>query len=193
MALLIIVGRWHCEVKSEEFMWLARQIIVGRWPPCPVLQQSKWVISGRMGHGGHHPTLICIPNNEANHSRTGSPCPVLQQEARVFTPLSYGEGLGVGLLYIYAILRAFSETHQITVWKHGFQVVKTRVSGRETKGFRVWNQGFCKWGVSLLKSVRKRNVIGSDCYIINKYFVKRCKIPFLHIYTAFAYLCSLKV
>ena len=26
-----------------------------------------------MGHGGHHPTLICIPNNEANHSRTGSP------------------------------------------------------------------------------------------------------------------------
>ena len=69
----------------------------------------------RMGHGGHHPTLICIPNNEANHSRTGSPCPVLQQEARVFTPLSNGEGLGVGLLYIYAILRAFSETHQITV------------------------------------------------------------------------------
>ena len=26
-----------------------------------------------------------------------SPCPVLQQEARVFTPLSNGEGLGVGL------------------------------------------------------------------------------------------------
>ena len=56
-----------------------------------------------------------------------SPCHVLQQEAKVFTPLSYGEGmgvgllvsdgegLGVGLLYIYAILRAFSETHQITV------------------------------------------------------------------------------
>ena len=91
------------------------QTIVGRWPPCHVLQQSKWVISGRMGHGDHHPTLICIPNNEANHSRTGSPCPVLQQEARVFTPLSNGEGMGVGLLYIYAILRAFSETHQITV------------------------------------------------------------------------------
>ena len=54
-------------------------------------------------------------NGIANHSRTGSPCPVLQQEARVFTPLSNGEGLGVGLLYIYAILRAFSETHQITV------------------------------------------------------------------------------
>ena len=91
-------------------------------------------------------------NGIANHSRTGSPCPVLQQEARVFTPLSDGEGLGVGLLvsvpcsptrsegihsplqrggvgggalsptgtgvgllYIYAILRAFSETHQITV------------------------------------------------------------------------------
>ncbi len=26
-----------------------------------------------------------------------SPCPVLQQEARVFTPLSNGEGMGVGL------------------------------------------------------------------------------------------------
>ena len=51
----------------------------------------------RTGHGGHHPTLICIPNNESNHSRTGSPCPVLQQEARVFTPLSNEEGLGVGL------------------------------------------------------------------------------------------------
>ena len=103
-------------------------------------------------------------------------------------PSPTGRGWGVGLLYIYAILRAFSETHQITVWKHGFQVVKPRVSGRETKGFRVWNQGFCKWGVSLLKSVRKRNDIGSDCYNINKYFVKRCKIPFLHIYTAFVYL-----
>ena len=99
----------------------------------------------RMGHGGHHPTLICIPNNEAKHSRTGSPCPVLQQEARVFTPLSYGEGLGVGLLYIYAILRAFSETHQITVWKHGFQVVKPRVSGRENKGFA--NEGYHFWKV----------------------------------------------
>ena len=27
----------------------------------------------------------------------GSPRPVLQQEARVITPLSYGEGMGVGL------------------------------------------------------------------------------------------------
>ena len=36
-------------------------------------------------------------NGIANHSRTGSPCPVLQQEARVFTPLSNGEGMGVGL------------------------------------------------------------------------------------------------
>ena len=26
-----------------------------------------------------------------------SPCPVLQQQARVFTPLSNGEGMGVGL------------------------------------------------------------------------------------------------
>ena len=42
-------------------------------------------------------------NGIANHSRTGSPCPVLQQEARVFTPLSDGEGTGVGLLYIYAV------------------------------------------------------------------------------------------
>ena len=55
-----------------------------------------------------------------------SPCHVLQQEAKVFTPLSYGEGLGVGLfstrvgggasvLYIYAISEAVSETHQITL------------------------------------------------------------------------------
>ena len=36
-----------------------------------------------------------------------SPCPVLQQEARVFTPLSYGEGMGVGLyaLFILLVLR----------------------------------------------------------------------------------------
>ena len=33
--------------------------------------------------------------SEANHSRTGSPCPVLQQEAGVFTPLSSGEGMGL--------------------------------------------------------------------------------------------------
>ncbi len=32
------------------------------------------------------------------NSSTGSPCPVLQQEARVITPLSSGEGLGVGLI-----------------------------------------------------------------------------------------------
>ena len=51
----------------------------------------------RTGHGDHRPTLICIPNNVSNHSRTGSPCPVLQQEARVFTPFSSGEGIGVGL------------------------------------------------------------------------------------------------
>ena len=56
----------------------------------------------RMGHGGHHPTLICIPNNESNHCRTGSPCPVLQQEARVFTPLSIGEGIGGGAVCLGA-------------------------------------------------------------------------------------------
>ena len=81
------------------------QTIVGRWPPCHVLQQSKWVISGRMGHGGHPPTLICIPNNEANHSRTGSPCPVLQQEARVFTPLHKGRGRGWGCWSLCPVLR----------------------------------------------------------------------------------------
>ena len=43
----------------------------------------------------------------SNDSRTGSPCPVLQypisvlqQEVRVFTPLSSGEGLGVGLFIL---------------------------------------------------------------------------------------------
>ena len=49
----------------------------------------------RTGHGGHRPTVIC----HANHSRTGSPCPVLQQEVKVFIPLSSGEGLGVGCLF----------------------------------------------------------------------------------------------
>ena len=32
------------------------------------------------------------------------PCPVLQQEARVFTPLSNGEGLGVGLYALFILL-----------------------------------------------------------------------------------------
>ena len=43
----------------------------------------------------------------SNDSRTGSPCPVLQypisvlqQEVRVFTPLSSGEGLEVGLFIL---------------------------------------------------------------------------------------------
>ena len=52
----------------------------------------------RTGHGGHRPTEIC----KANYSRTGSPCPVLQQEVKIFTPLSSGEGLGVGL-YIWVL------------------------------------------------------------------------------------------
>ncbi len=104
MALLTIVGRWHCEVKSEEFMWLARQIIVGRWPPCPVLQQ----------------------------------------EARVFTPLSDGEGLGVGLslrrvgggasVYLCNIASVF--------WNPSNYSLKAWVSDCETKGFRTWKHGF---------------------------------------------------
>ncbi len=81
-----LFGCWRPGHGDPGLLWLAWQITVGRWPPCPVLQQ----------------------------------------EARVFTPLSYGEGLGVGLfsarrgggasvLYIYAISEAFSKTHQITV------------------------------------------------------------------------------
>ena len=81
-----LFGCWRTEHGDPVLLWLAWQITVGRWPPCPVLQQ----------------------------------------EARVFTPLSYGEGLGVGLfsarcgggasvLYFYAISEAFSEAHQITL------------------------------------------------------------------------------
>ena len=40
------------------------------------------------------------------NSSTGSPCPVLQQEVRVFTPLSSGEGLGVGL-FIFIVTPPF--------------------------------------------------------------------------------------
>ena len=81
-----LFGYWRPGHGDPGLLWLAWQITVGRWPPCPVLQQ----------------------------------------EARVFTPLSSGEGLGVGLfsarcgggasvLYIYAISEAFSKTHQITL------------------------------------------------------------------------------
>lgn len=52
-----LFGCWRTGHGDPVLLWLAWQITVGRWPPCPVLQQ----------------------------------------EARVFTPLSYGEGLGVGL------------------------------------------------------------------------------------------------
>ena len=43
--------------------------------------------------------LVCGEAIQARHIIVGrwSPRPVLQQEARVITPLSYGEGMGVGL------------------------------------------------------------------------------------------------
>ena len=47
------------------------------------------------------PTLFDLPKSYVTlHIIVGRwpPCPVLQQEARVFTPLSNGEGMGVGLL-----------------------------------------------------------------------------------------------
>ena len=53
--------------------------------PCSTLIGKGW----RTGRGDHRPTKICL----ANHSRTGSPCPVLQQEVRVFySPLQRGGG-----------------------------------------------------------------------------------------------------
>ena len=89
----------------------------------------------RTGHGGHRPTFkhictICSICVRLKYStiiiRVKYYLFVLQQEVRVFTPLSSGEGLGVGLfsarcgggasvLYIYAISEAFSKTHQITL------------------------------------------------------------------------------
>ena len=66
-------------------------------PPSSSIPNSNIAISslgvGGRGHRDHRPTEIC----KANYSRTGPPCPVLQQEVRVFTPLYNGEGLGVGL------------------------------------------------------------------------------------------------
>ena len=47
---------------------------------------------------------------------------------------------------------AVSETHQFTLWKHGFHVLKPRVSQPKTHAFTPWNQGFCKRKVSTLKS-----------------------------------------
>ena len=52
-------------------------------------------------------------NGIANHSRTGSPCPVLQQEARVFTPLSNGEGLGVGLIVVRGLRAPYSSNQHV--------------------------------------------------------------------------------
>ena len=96
--------------------------------------------------------------------------------ARLFTPLSDGEGLGVGpFLHKYTEMKLRRERHQITIWKHGFQAAKPRVSGRETKGFRVWNPWFCKWEVSTFKSERKEDENRGDCYYFNKCFVKTCK------------------
>ena len=68
----------------------------------------------------------------------GTETTVLLWFARLFTPLSDGEGLGVGpFLHKYTEMKSCRERHQITIWKHGFQAAKPRVSGRETKGFRV--------------------------------------------------------
>ena len=65
----------------------------------------------RTGHGDHRPTKIC----KTNYSRTGSLCPVLQQEVKVFTPLSSGEGLGVGL-FIWGAGVQGTETLYYYVW-----------------------------------------------------------------------------
>ena len=106
----------------------------------------------------------------------GTETTVLLWFARLFTPLSDGEGLGVGpFLHKYTEMKLRCERHQITIWKHGFQAAKPRVSGRETKGFRVWNPWFCKWEVSTFKSERKEDENRGDCYYFNKCFVKICK------------------
>ena len=87
-----------------------------------------------------------------------------------------GEGLLLEpFLHKYTEMTSCCKRHQITIWKHGFQAAKPRVSGRETKGFRVWNPWFCKWEVSTFKSERKEDENRGDCYYFNKCFVKICK------------------
>ncbi len=110
----------------------------------------------RTGHGDHRPTMIC----KTNYSRTGSLCPVLQQEVRVFTPLSSGEGLGVGLFILGAGGRGTEAT--VLLWlaknwrevvlyiysffciniQHGEWIVKPIKLQSESMGFRLRNQGF---------------------------------------------------
>ena len=88
----------------------------------PYLKHNN-VITGRTGRGDHRPTEIC----HANHSRTGSPCPVLQQEVRVFTPLSSGEGLGVGLII-------FTSTPPIL---HKYTEMRGKVNIYANTGFKI--------------------------------------------------------
>ena len=148
-------SEWHCKQWINNC--IANHSRTGSL--CPVLQQEARVftpLSNGEGLGG------------GAYSRTGPPCPVLQQEARVFTPLSNGEGLGVGMLvsvpcstgrwrgwgfcifmqYCERFLKPIklqSESMGFRLWKQGFQDVKPRVLGCETKGFA--NEGYHFWKV----------------------------------------------
>ena len=55
-------------------------------------------------------------------------------------------------IHFWGCMGAVSETHEITLWKHWFHVVKPRVSQPKTHGFTTWNPWFCQWKVSTLKS-----------------------------------------
>ena len=107
------IGCWRTGHRDPVLLWLAWQISVGRWPPCPVLQQSNkqphpnpsplergvntltscWrtdIRCWRTGHGG--PVLLWL----AWQISVGRwpPCPVLQQSNKLphLQPLPDGEG-----------------------------------------------------------------------------------------------------
>ena len=102
--------------------WIALQTIVGRWSPCPVLQQAASSIFQR---------------NEPFYNKN------------IFW---------FSFLHIYARWGACWDTHQITVWKPWFRILKPRLLAYETLGFRAWNPCFLKSIVSIKFSVSKHLV-----------------------------------
>ena len=113
--------------------WMALQTIVGRWH-CEVKSEefmwlARQIIVGRW-----------------------PPCPVLQQEARVFTPLSNGEGLGGGAsVYLCNIASVF--------WNASNYSLKAWVSGCEMRHIRGWNgpNYDLKPSISETKGIKNKN------------------------------------
>ena len=83
----------------------------------------------------------------------GTETTVLLWFARLFTPLSNGEGGGGGAVYLASFLLWWGVLHKYSFyciniqngsvfWYAAFYSLKALVSGCKTKGFRVRNQGF---------------------------------------------------